>query len=379
MTTQPSNAQRAHDQFGQSIWYDNVQRKLLHSGHFRNLVATGVRGCTSNPTIFEKAIAGSSDYDEALRRLVASGASVEEIYLDLVRQDIRDTADILRPVYDASHGADGFVSIEVSPELASDTEATVSEAQRLHRLIERPNLMIKIPATEQGLPAVTRTIAAGISVNVTLIFSVEQYRQVALAYIAGLELAARAGVDLSRIASVASFFISRIDSAVDAQLNAKANSDPASKARTDTLLGKAAIANGKQAYGLFKELFSGARFIELKKSAARPQRVLWASTGTKNPAYPDTLYVDQLIGPDTVNTVPPQTLDAFQDHGRPSASLEQGQAEANRVIDELKQLGIPLEPVCQKLLDEGVAAFTKSMTSLMDVIASRRQLLLNEA
>jgi transaldolase len=374
MMTQPgnaqrSNAQRTHDDFDQSIWYDNVQRKLLRSGHFQRLVDAGVRGCTSNPTIFEKAIAGSADYDEALQRLVASGASVDEIYLDLVKQDIRDTADILRSVYDSSNGADGFVSIEVSPELARDTEATVSEAQRLHRMIERPNLMIKIPATEQGLPAVTRTIAAGISVNVTLIFSVEQYRQVALAYIEGLEGAAQAGLDLSRIASVASFFISRIDSAVDTQLKAKGEAGNA-------LLGKAAIANAKQAYALFKELFSSQRFAPLRQAGARPQRVLWASTGTKNPSYSDTLYVDELIGPETVNTVPPQTLDAFQDHGKPSPTLEQGHAEARQVIDDLKQLGIPLEPVCQKLLDEGVTAFAKSMTSLMDVIASRRQLLL---
>jgi transaldolase len=374
MMTQPgnaqrSNAQRTHDDFDQSIWYDNVQRKLLRSGHFQRLVDAGVRGCTSNPTIFEKAIAGSADYDEALQRLVASGASVDEIYLDLVKQDIRDTADILRSVYDSSNGADGFVSIEVSPELARDTEATVSEAQRLHRMIERPNLMIKIPATEQGLPAVTRTIAAGISVNVTLIFSVEQYRQVALAYIEGLEGAAQAGLDLSRIASVASFFISRIDSAVDTQLKAKGEAGNA-------LLGKAAIANAKQAYALFKELFSSQRFAPLRQAGARPQRVLWASTGTKNPSYSDTLYVDELIGPETVNTVPPQTLDAFQDHGKPSPTLEQGHPEARQVIDDLKQLGIPLEPVCQKLLDEGVTAFAKSMTSLMDVIASRRQLLL---
>jgi transaldolase len=363
-----TNAQRAHE-LGQSIWYDNVQRKLLRSGHFKGLVDAGVRGCTSNPTIFEKAIAGSTDYDEALQRLVAEGRSVDEIYLDLVRQDIRDTADILRPIYDSSNGADGYVSIEVSPELARDTEATVSEAQRLHRVIERPNLMIKIPATEQGLPAVTRTIAAGISVNVTLIFSVEQYRRVALAYIEGLAQAAQAGKDLSRIASVASFFISRIDSAVDAQLKDKGTAG-------SSLLGKAAIANGKQAYALFKELFRGPRFAALQQRGARPQRVLWASTGTKNPAYPDTLYVDQLIGPETVNTVPPQTLDAFQDHGNPSSTLEQGHAEADRVIDDLRQLGIPLEPVCQKLLDEGVTAFAKSMASLMDVIASRRQLLL---
>lgn len=366
----PSNAQRTHDEYGQSIWYDNVQRKLLRSGHFKDLVAAGVRGCTSNPTIFEKAIAGSTDYEAALQRLVAEGQSAEQIYLALVKEDIRDTADILRPIYDASQGADGYVSVEVSPELARDTEATVTEAQHLHRLIERPNLMIKIPATAQGLPAMTRTIAAGISVNVTLIFSVEQYRQVALAYLEGLELAAKAGVDLSRIASVASFFISRIDSAVDAQLKTKGE-------RANALLGKAAIANAKQAYALFKELFSSPRFTALRKAGARPQRVLWASTGTKNPAYPDTLYVDELIGPDTVNTVPPQTLDAFQDHGKPRASLEQGQADAQRVIDDLKQLGIPLEPVCQKLLDEGVTAFSKSMTSLMDVIANRRQLLLN--
>jgi transaldolase len=364
-----TNAQLAYDQYGQSIWYDNVQRKLLRGGHFKSLVDAGVRGCTSNPTIFEKAIGGSTDYDEALQELVNEGCTVDEIYLELVKQDIRDTADVLRSVYESSKGADGYVSIEVSPKFAHDTEATVAEAQRLQRLIERPNLMIKIPATEQGLPAVTRTIAAGISVNVTLIFSVEQYRHVALAYIDGLERAAQAGLDLSHIASVASFFISRIDSAVDTQLKTKGEAGNA-------LLGKAAIANAKQAYALFKDLFSNQRFAPLRQVGARPQRVLWASTGTKNPSYSDTLYVDELIGPETVNTVPPQTLDAFQDHGKPSATLERGHAEANRVIEDLKQLGIPLEPVCQKLLAEGVTAFAKSMSSLMDVIASRRQLLL---
>lgn len=374
--TKTANAQRAHDECGQSIWYDNVRRSLLQSGHFARLVAEGVRGCTSNPTIFEKAIAGSSDYDAALQPLVSEGRSVDEIYDTLVVQDIRDTADALRAVYDSSKGADGYVSIEVSPHLATDTAGTVVEAKRLSGLVDRPNLMIKIPATDQGLPAVSEVIATGISVNVTLIFSVEQYRKVAGAYIEGLRRAHAAGVDLSRIASVASFFVSRIDSSVDALLQEKSKQSPQLAARAKPLFGKAAIANAKQAYRVFGEVFGSAEFVTLKQAGARPQRVLWASTGTKNPEYPDTLYVDQLLGPDTVNTVPPQTLDAFQDHGTVASTLQQDIEGADKTIAELVALGIPLGPVCDKLLAEGVAAFAKSMTSLMDVIAQRRAALL---
>ncbi|HTM45665.1 MAG TPA: bifunctional transaldolase/phosoglucose isomerase [Polyangiaceae bacterium] len=372
-----TNAQRAHTECDQSIWYDNLRRSLLQGGEFARIVKEGVRGCTSNPTIFEKAIGGSTDYDAAFKQLVAQGSTVEEIYDDLVIEDIRTAADLLRPVYDSSNGADGFVSVEVSPLLASDTQGTIAEAKRLSQRIDRPNLMIKIPATPEGLPAVTEVIAAGISVNITLIFSVARYREVALAYIAGLEQAHKSGKDLSRIASVASFFVSRIDSAVDDLIQKKMEAEPQRKDQLAALMGKAAIANAKQAYRVFQEVFALDRFRALKN--ARAQRVLWASTGTKNPKYPDTLYVDHLMGPQTVNTVPPQTLDAFQDHGTVKATLEQDLPAADQLIDQLAAVGIPLEPVCQKLLQDGVQSFSKSMTSLMQVIASKRAALIEQS
>jgi transaldolase/glucose-6-phosphate isomerase len=377
--TQATNASRAYDEFGQSIWYDNIRRSALKSGGFKKLVEAGVRGCTSNPTIFDKAIGSSTDYDAALGRLVAEGKSLDEIYYDLVIEDIRDAADVLKPIYDSSLHEDGYISVEVRPEFARDTASTVAEAKKLKAAIARSNVMIKVPATDQGLAAITELTGAGISINVTLIFSVEQYKRVAEAYIAGLEIAAKNNVDLGNIASVASFFVSRIDSSVDALVKSKIDANPSEADRLAKLQGKAAIANAKQAYRAFKQIFSSERFDRLLGKGAHVQRVLWASTGTKNPKYPDTLYVDELIGPDTVNTVPPQTLDAFQDHGSLRATLAAGIEAADQLISDLEKVGIPLGPVCAKLLDEGVESFAASMASLMSVLTSKRASLLAAA
>ena len=351
---------KLHDltRLGQSIWYDNIRRALIDSGDLQQLINDGVMGVTSNPSIFEKAIAGSADYDEAIQALAAAGKSVAEIYDALTLADIGRTADLLRPIYDQTNGVDGYVSLEVSPALAHDTAATVTEARRLFAALGRPNVMIKVPATRAGIPAVRQLISEGINVNVTLIFSQAHYEAVAEAYIAGLE--ASAG-DLSPVASVASFFVSRVDTAVDAAL------PPDSPLR-----GKIATANSKAAYGRFRTIFSGSRWQKLAERGARVQRPLWASTSAKNPAYPDTLYVDSLIGPDTVNTVPPATLTAFRDHGVAAATLEQGLDEAQAQLAQLADLGIGLDAITQKLQDDGVAAFAQSFVSLMDSISEKR-------
>lgn len=372
MTT---NAERVHREFGQSLWYDNLERGLLRSGAFQALLDGGVRGCTSNPTIFEKSIRTSSEYEPALRRLASAGRSVEETYYDLVIEDIQRAADLLRPIYDASEARDGFISLEVQPKHAADHQATVKEALELVARIQRPNLMIKVPATDPGLVAIRTLIGSGVSVNVTLIFGIGQYEQVAEAYIAGLELAAKGGRDLSRIASVASFFVSRLDTAIDKQLDALiAAAPPARRPSLERLRGKAAIANAKQAYAAYRRIFGAPRFTAL--TGAQPQRVLWASTGTKDPAYPDTLYVDELIGPDTVNTLPPATLAAFQDHGRPSRSVDRDLAAADQVIVDLAAVGISVPEECERQLVAGVASFAGSLDSLFQLLGERRAALL---
>lgn len=360
MTT---TAQRASSEFGQSIWYDNVQRGLLSSGEFKSLIARGVRGCTSNPTIFDKAIGGSKDYDAAIQKLVASNSSVDDIYHALVIEDIQAAADALAPIYEESKWTDGYISLEVQPKNASDTQGTVNEALSLVKRVNRPNLMVKVPATDEGLAAITELTAAGVSINVTLIFSRKRYVEVAEAYIKGLERAQAAGRDLRRIASVASFFISRIDSAVDSWLEKN-------KPERKDLCGKAAIANAKLAYVEYQRLF-GASFAALANKGAQAQRLLWASTGTKNPAYPDTLYLDELIGKNTVNTVPPATLSAFLDHGKVSNSLESGVGVAKETLAELASVGVNLDAVCDQLLQEGVKSFVESMDHLFGVIATR--------
>ena len=372
-----TNAETVYREFGQSLWYDNLERGLLRSGAFQALLDGGVRGCTSNPTIFEKSIKSSSEYEPALRRLVKAGSNVEGIYYDLVVADIQQAADLLAPIYRSSAAKDGYISVEVQPKHSFDTRATVAEAELLVERIARPNLMIKVPATEPGLEAISTLIGKGISVNVTLIFGVEQYRRVARAYIEGLERAARAGLDSSRIASVASFFVSRLDSSIDAELARRASDAGANRARIDALRGKAAIANAKRAYAAYREIFEGQRFLAL--SGAQPQRVLWASTGTKDPAYPDTLYVDELIGPGTVNTVPPATLAAFQDHGHPQRSVDRDLAGAEQVFRDLESLGISVSKTCDDLLAAGVKAFAGSLDSLFALLEERRAALLTGA
>ncbi len=322
--TDKSNPILAVQAFGQSIWYDNIRRAMLTSGELERLVENGIVGVTSNPTIFEKAIAGSQDYDDTLLALAERELSSEEIFEILALEDIRGAADILRPVFERTSGKDGYVSLEVRPTLAHDVQGTIEEALRLFAALDRPNVMIKVPATVEGIQAVEALTAEGVNVNVTLIFSVHQYEAVAEAYIAGLEKRVAAGQPINAIASVASFFVSRIDTAVDAQLEAAGNR---------SLLGRIATANAKVAYARFLDLSSGERWKRLAEQGARVQRPLWASTGTKNPTYPDTTYVDSLIGPDTVNTVPPSTLQAFKDHGHAVSTLGTGLEDAAGMTD----------------------------------------------
>jgi transaldolase/glucose-6-phosphate isomerase len=360
--------QLAH--LGQAIWLDYIRRSFITSGDLQALIDQGLRGITSNPTIFEKAIAGSADYDQDLRRLVDQARSVEEIYQALTLDDIRRAADLLHQVYQQTGGADGYVSLEVSPTLAYDTEGTIAEARRLFATLDRPNVMIKVPATPAGIPAVETLIGEGINVNVTLMFSLAHYEAVAEAYIAGLEKLAASRGDLSKVASVASFFISRVDSAVDLALEAIGTSEALA------LQGQIAIANARMAYARFRQKFSGRRWDRLAAQGARVQRPLWASTSTKNPLYPDTLYVDNLIGPDTVNTVPPATLNAFRDHGTVAPTLEAGLGEARGQLAQLAEVGVDLDAITQKLQDDGVAAFAKSFQALMASIAQKRDQLL---
>jgi transaldolase len=410
----------------QSIWFDYIRRSLITSGGLQALIDSGVRGVTSNPSIFEKAVVGSSDYDEDLKKLVAEGKSVDEIYWALVMEDVGRAADLLRPVYNATGGADGYVSLEVDPALAHDADGTIAEAQRLFAALGRPNVMIKVPATPEGMPAIETLISEGINVNVTLIFSLAHYQSSAEAYIAGLEKLAAAGrklgvppsrkgnkplnpplqkgtsvppfskgelggirdissplsqrgvrgdfgaggipgEDMTRVASVASLFVSRMDTVVDKALEEIGEIE---------LQGKIAIANAKMVYVRFLDIFSGARWERLAAQGARVQRPLWASTSTKNPLYSDTLYVNNLIGPNTVNTLPPNTLEAFLDHGRVKPTVQTELNDARAQLSHLSELGIDLEAITQQLQDDGVAAFAKSFDGLVASIAEKREQLL---
>lgn len=358
---------------GQSPWHDNIRRGLLTSGELARMVADGdITGLTSNPTIFEQAIANSSDYDTALHDLALKELSAAEIFDELAIEDIRDAADVFRPVFDRTQGLDGYVSIEVSPNFAHDTKKTVAEAKRLWKAVGRPNVMIKIPATRAGLPAIEETIANGINVNVTLIFSLERYEDVIAAHQTGLIKRAKAGKKIAGIASVASFFVSRVDTLVDKMLDDKIKADPAASGALGALKGKAAIANAKLAYALFRQKYHTDDFAPLKAAGAQVQRPLWASTSTKNPAYPDVIYVDNLIGPETVNTMPPATIKAFKDHGRAVSTLMENVEEARDLMDRLAEAGIDMKAVTQKLEDDGVAAFFKSFDTLLKVIDARR-------
>jgi len=355
---------------GQSIWYDNVRRALIDNGDLATKIKEDdLRGVTSNPAIFEKAIVGSTDYDQAMRELIAAGKTVDEIYEALVIDDIQRVADLLKPVYDRTNRIDGYVSLEVSPLLAHDTENSIAQARRLWSTLNRQNVMIKIPATPAGIPAIRTLIAEGININVTLIFSEDTYNQVAEAYISGLEQRHAAGDKLDHVASVASVFVSRVDTLIDSQLEfrARRSSDASEKAALTGLLGKAAIANIRLLYQRFKETFSTDRFATLKAAGAQIQRPLWASTGTKNPAYPDTRYVTDLIAPHTVSTIPEQTLEAVADHGVIVGDSITGTAtDAQMVLDEVRAVGVDLEDVFAVLENDGVAKFAASWRQLLD-------------
>ncbi|AVT82545.1 bifunctional transaldolase/phosoglucose isomerase [Rhodopseudomonas palustris] len=374
------NPVKALEKHGQAIWLDFLARGFIAKGDLKKLIETdGVKGVTSNPSIFEKAIGATDEYDGAIGEALKKGdRSVGDLYETLAVEDIQNAADVLRPVYDKLEHRDGFVSLEVSPYLALDTKGTLAEAERLWRAVDRENLMIKVPATREGLPAIKQLVSKGISVNVTLLFSQKVYVQVAEAYIAGLEALIASGGDPAHVASVASFFISRIDSAVDAALDdkiAKAN-DPSEKERLEELKGQVAIANAKLAYQDYKRLFSGDRWAKLEACGAKPQRLLWASTGTKNKAYSDVLYIEELIGPDTVNTVPPATLDAFRDHGKPKDSLEKDIDDARAVIKGLASAGVSLDAITDKLVTEGVQLFADAFDKLLGAVAFKRETVL---
>jgi transaldolase len=357
---------------GQSLWLDYIRRDLIASGELRRLIEEdGLRGMTSNPSIFEKAIADSHDYDDDIRSIAFSGKGAETIYETLSQRDVRSAADEFRPLYDRTDGKDGYVSLEVNPHLAHDTKGTIEEARRLWAALDRPNVLIKVPATANGLPAIQQLISEGINVNVTLLFGLPRHRQVADAYIAGLEARAAQGQPLKHLASVASFFVSRIDALVDPLLERLVaqgckESDLARKAH-----GQIAIASARMAYQNYKEIFAGDRFRKLATKGARVQRLLWASTGAKNPDYSDVKYVEALIGPDTVNTVPLETLNAYRDHGEPKSRLEHDVKEAHWLLQQLPELGIDIDNVTRQLEDEGVEKFIKPFDKLMETVAQR--------
>jgi transaldolase / glucose-6-phosphate isomerase len=368
--------------YGQSMWLDYIRRDLITSGSLKTMIADdGLRGMTSNPSIFEKAIAESSLYDDMLKSL-ASRPDLDTTarYEQIAIRDIQGAADVLRPVYESSKFRDGYVSLEVSPLLARKTQETIDEARRLWKAVNRENVMIKIPGTAEGLPAIRQAIGEGINVNVTLLFAQEVYEEVAEAHIAGLEDLARSGGNLKKIGGVASFFISRIDSLVDSMINDRLNNDKL-KTATDTeqqallkgLLGKVAIANGKLAYQRYQRIFGGPRWQALAAQGAQTQRVLWASTSTKNPAYRDVMYVEELIGPDTVNTMPPATIDAFRDHGKLRNSLTEDVAGAQKVMDDLAKTGIAIKEVTTKLTDDGVKLFADAFHKLLAAVEKNTQ------
>ena len=356
---------RQLSELGQSVWIDYLSRRLIHEGELERLMREdAVVGVTSNPTIFQKAIAEGSAYDEQLREVLAEEDDPKEVFLKLAVKDVQDACDLLRSVWDEGQGQDGYVSIEVDPNFAFDTDATIAEAQRLHELVDRPNCFVKIPATKAGLPAIEEMIARGRNTNVTLTFSLERYAEVVEAYLRGLERLVESGGDPSGVASVASFFVSRVDTEADRRLD--------EAGAPDELKGKLAVANAKLAYQRYKELFSGSRWESLGEKGARTQRCLWASTSTKNPAYRDVLYVEELIGPETVDTMPEETIVAFQDHGEVALTLEQDLDEAKRVFERIAEAGVDYDDVVAVLEQEGVQKFADSFAELLDGVRAKR-------
>lgn len=364
------NSLQSLQDLGQSVWLDYIRRGMLTSGQFDNYLNMGITGVTSNPTIFEKAIVGSTDYDQDLLELARTGKTTEQIYEALAIEDIRGAADKLRPIYDRTDGRDGYVSFEVNPSLAYDTDGTIAEAKRLFAAVDRANLMIKVPATDEGIPAVRQLLGSGLNINITLIFSLEMYARVREAHIAGLEDLIASGGDPGRVASVASFFVSRVDTAID-----KALDEHIGKGMDNmkSLLGKAAVANARIAYQQFRTSYESGQFDVLRAKGARVQRPLWASTSAKNPAYSDVLYVEPLIGPDTVNTMPLETIEAFVDHGRAEVTIEKDIAHAQRTLTALEAAGISMQSITDRLLADGVRSFADSFEKLIQGVEKKRQ------
>jgi transaldolase len=357
--------QQLYDDYGQSPWLDNLTRPYLRDGTLARLVADGIRGVTANPTIFAKAIQGSAAYDQQFAAVLAAGRSVPDAYWELVVDDIAHALAVLRPTFDTSGGSDGFVSVEVAPELANDTDATIAAARDLHERIAQPNLLVKIPATPEGIPAIKAMTAEGRSINITLIFSLSRYAEVIEAYLSGLETLAGQGGDLAAVHSVASFFVSRVDTEVDRRLGAVGTAEARS------LHGRTAVAQAKLAYQLFRDRFAGERWARLVRLGAHVQRPLWASTSTKDPAYPDTLYVDGLIGPDTVNTLPEATIAAFEDHGQLARTIDTGADEAAEVLRRLAAVGIDMDEVGRTLEVAGVTGFHESFAGVLDALEAK--------
>ena len=377
MASNKNTLHQLHD-YGQSPWIDFISRELLISGQLQHLIEEGIVGETSNPTIFQQAIGTGEDYDEQLRQLAQAGKSVSDIYDSLVLGDIRAAATILHPIYEQTHGRDGYVSIEEPPDMAYDTQKAIQEARRLFGQLNLPNIMIKIPGTPEGIPAFQQVISEGINVNVTLVFSLDNYRQVAEAYLAGLEARAAAGQPIDTIASVASFFVSRVDTAVDQRLDELIAYTPNQQCQRElqALQGKAAIANAKLAYAAYQQIFGGPRWQALAQQGARTQRCLWASTSTKNPAYRDILYAEQLIGPDTVDTMPLSTIDALLDHAQVERTLDQDVEQARADYAAIERAGVSMEKVTLRLQQEGVQKFADSFNQLLDTISTKRQQML---
>jgi len=361
---------------GQSVWLDYIRRNIITNGELQKLIdQDGLRGITSNPSIFEKAIGGSSDYDDLLAQLLSQGMSSGDIYERIAVRDIQDASALLLPVYQSTNKRDGYVSLEVSPTLARNTQGTIEEARRLWKTVNRPNIMIKVPGTPEGVPAVRQLISEGINVNITLLFSQEAYSQVAHAYAEGLKEAIKAGKDISGIASVASFFVSRIDSLVDSTIDEKLKSvsNPEEEQLLRSLHGKVAIANAKQAYWRYQQLIAEERWEKLASHGAQPQRLLWASTSTKNPKYRDVLYVEELIGPDTVNTIPPATMDAFRDHGIVRRTIDEDLPAADKTMSDLEKAGISMQKITDKLLEDAIQLFDEAFAKLIGAVDKKRK------
>ena len=366
------NALLRIQKFGQSIWLDFIDRGMIMSGELKKLIdEDGIRGVTSNPKIFKDAIAGGDAYDDGIRELARKNKSTEEIYQTLVVDDIRRTADLFRPLYDSSDGQHGFVSLEVNPHLARDIDGTLEEARRLWFALDRPNVFIKVPATVEGSTCIQQLISEGININVTLLFGLPRYRKVAEAFIAGLEARVRKNLSLKRVASVASFFLSRIDVLIDPLLDKLIEAGGGQAEQARNLRGQIAIASAKQAYQIYKEIFKNQRFHSLERQGARSQRVLWASTGTKNPEYSDVKYVEALIGEETINTLPKKTMDAYRDHGDPEPRLEEDLKKAPEIFDALRELGLDINAQTKKLEDEGIRKFVEPYDSLMTILEEK--------